>query len=61
MMPTRISPHVAIMTDPGLFNAYKPVVLVTNSIPVLRLFGGYETDPTACELVEIFLEDDGVP
>lgn len=40
---------------------YSPIDLSTNAIRVLRLCHGYGTDPIVCELVQILLEDDGVP
>lgn len=40
---------------------YSPIDLATNAIWVLQLRRGYDTDPIACELVQIFLGDDGVP
>lgn len=49
------------MADPNPFYTYKPIDLATDAIRVLRLCRGYDTDPIACELVEIFLQDDGVP
>lgn len=42
-------------------HTYSPIDLSTNAIRVLRLCYGYVTDPIVCELVQIFLEDDGVP
>jgi len=43
------------------FHVYTPIDLSTNAIRVLRLCRGYDTDPIVCEIVQIFLEDDGVP
>ncbi|KAK3315581.1 ankyrin repeat-containing domain protein [Apodospora peruviana] len=40
---------------------YSPIDLATDAIRILRLHGGYDTDPIQCELVESFLGDDGVP
>src|SRR4051812_28106937 len=43
------------------FYTYKPIDLATNTIRVLRVCRGYSTDTITCKIVEIFLEDDGVP
>ncbi|KAK5658004.1 hypothetical protein OQA88_2558 [Cercophora sp. LCS_1] len=40
---------------------YSRIDLSTNAIRVLRLCRGYETDPITCELVQVLLEDDGIP
>ena len=56
-----LSPSPEIMTDSSSFYTYKPIDLSTDAIRVLRLCRGYNTDPISCELIEIFLQDDGVP